>query len=116
MVKTNLKSEVRHINPDSIFHNPENPAILQEDKLIRCSNLLENASLKLMSFDKISNYAEHGDFVYLDPPYYPAINGRNFTSYQKDKFLEEEHEKLLILYGWKKDRKQSKISEVCKNR
>ena len=90
------------VNAKNKFNVPigssENPAILQEDKLIRCSKLLENASLKFMSFDKISNYAEYDDFVYLDPPYYPNGNGSNFTSYQKDKFLEEEHEKLFEVF------------------
>ena len=90
------------VNAKNKFNVPigssENPAILQEDKLIRCSKLLENASLKLMSFDKISNYAEYGNFVYLDPPYYPAIKGKNFTSYQKNKFMEEEHKKLFEVF------------------
>ena len=90
------------VNAKNKFNVPigssENPSILQEDKLIRCSKLLENASLKLMSFDKISNYAENGDFVYLDPPYYPAIKGKNFTSYQKNKFMEEEHKNLFEVF------------------
>jgi len=88
------------VNAKNKFNVPlgisENPAILQEDKLIKCSKLLQNVSLKQMSFDKTVNYVKSGDFIYLDPPYHP--NGNNFTSYQKDKFLEEEHKKLFEIF------------------
>ena len=88
------------VNAKNKFNVPlgisENPAILQENKLIKCSKLLQNVSLKQMSFDKTINYIKSGDFIYLDPPYHP--NGNNFTSYQKDKFLEDEHKKLFEIF------------------
>ena len=73
-------------------------AILQQDKLNKCAELLQKTILKRMSFENILKYAHSGDFVYFDPPYYPKTSGGNFTSYQKDKFLEEEHKKLFEVF------------------
>lgn len=66
-----------------------NPDIIQEDRLRKVSKLLENVTLKVMSFEKIVPLAKKGDFIYLDPPYYP-LKKASFTTYTKDKFLEEE--------------------------
>ena len=73
-------------------------AVLQQDKLSKCAELLQKTILKRMSFENVLRYAHSGDFVYFDPPYYPETSGGNFTSYQKDKFLEQEHEKLFKIF------------------
>ncbi|MBI2656559.1 DNA adenine methylase, partial [Candidatus Woesearchaeota archaeon] len=49
-------------------------------------------------FEAILDEAKKDDFVYFDPPYYPETSGGNFTSYQKDKFLENEHKKLFEVF------------------
>ena len=54
----------------------KNPDIVQEEKLKRISNLLKNVTLKVMSFEKIVDIAKKGDFIYLDPPYFPLKKGR----------------------------------------
>ena len=73
-------------------------AILQQDKLSKCADLLQKTILKRMSFENVLKYAHSGDFVYFDPPYYPEMGGGNFTSYQKDKFLEEGHQRLFEVF------------------
>ena len=73
-------------------------AILQQDKLSKCADLLQKTILKRMSFENVLKYAHSGDFVYFDPPYYPETSGGNFTSYQKDKFLEEGHQRLFEVF------------------
>ena len=73
-------------------------SILQQDKLNKCADLLQKTILKQMSFENVLKYAHSGDFVYFDPPYYPETSGGNFTSYQKDKFLEEGHKRLFEVF------------------
>jgi DNA adenine methylase len=51
-----------------------------------------------MSFEKIVDLARRGDFVYMDPPYYPLKKGRNFTSYTKDNFLDKEQQELANVF------------------
>lgn len=51
-----------------------------------------------MHFEKVLNYAKKGDFVYFDPPYYPLQKGKNFTSYTKDNFSEQDQIKLAEIF------------------
>ena len=82
----------------------KNPDIVQEEKLKRISNLLKNITLEVMSFEKIVDIAKKGDFIYLDPPYFPLKKGKNFTTYTKNNFLEKE-QKLLADTFKKLDKK-----------
>ena len=52
------------------------------------------SSLKCESFEKILEYAQGGDFVYFDPPYYPLKKGLSFTTYTKETFYDKEHSRL----------------------
>lgn len=80
------------------FGNYKNPTIFNEDNLLAVSGLLKNAELHTMSFEKVLNYAETNDFIYLDPPYYPLNGTSKFTSYTKDNFLEKEQKKLAEVF------------------
>ena len=75
-----------------------NPDIIQEDKLKLISKLIKNTTIKTMSFEKVVDMAQKGDFLYLDPPYYPIQKGRSFTTYTKDNFLEKEQEALAEVF------------------
>lgn len=91
------------VNSKDKFNVPigdyKNPDIIQEDKLRSVSKLLHNVKIKVMSFEKILDYAKSGDFVYMDPPYYPLKKGRNFTSYTKNNFLDDEQKQLLNVFS-----------------
>ncbi len=91
------------VNSENQFNVPmgsyKNPDVVQEEKLRRISALLRGVELKVMSFEKVLNYAKKGDFIYLDPPYYPLKNGLSFTSYTKDAFLGEEQKQLKKVFS-----------------
>jgi len=78
--------------------NYKNPDIIQEERLKLVSNLLKNVKIKKMPFEKIKDLVKKGDFIYFDPPYYPLKKKNSFTTYTKDKFMEEEQEKLAQIY------------------
>ncbi|MCK5039549.1 MAG: DNA adenine methylase [Candidatus Aenigmarchaeota archaeon] len=90
------------VNSKGKFNVPmgsyKNPDIIQEEKLKLISKLLQNVIIKVMSFEKIINLAKKGDFVYLDPPYYPLQKGKSFTTYSKNNFLEKEQELLTKVF------------------
>ncbi|MFW6046792.1 MAG: DNA adenine methylase [Candidatus Woesearchaeota archaeon] len=85
------------VNSKDMFNVPmgtyKNPDIIQEERLRKVNNLLKNVTLKVLSFEKIAKMAKKGDFVYLDPPYYP-LKKSSFTTYTNEIFLEKEQELL----------------------
>ena len=87
----------------------KNPEIFQEDKLRRISKLLKDVSINIMPFEKILPLTKKGDFIYLDPPYYP-LKKNSFTTYQKNVFLDDEHKKLAALFE-KLDKKGCLVME-----
>lgn len=95
------------VNSKGQFNVPmgayKNPNIIQEDNLRKTHELLKKVTLKIMSFEKVVSLAKKGDFVYLDPPYYP-LNKASFTTYTKDNFLDEQ-QKLLKEVCLKLDKK-----------
>jgi len=100
------------VNSKGQFNVPmgsyKNPDIAQADKLRKISKLLKNVKIKVMSFEKIINFAKKGDFIYFDPPYYPLKKGKSFTTYTKNNFLEKEQQKLAEIFA-KLDKKGCKI-------
>ena len=85
----------------------KNPSIVNEEELRQISKLLKNTDLKVANFEDCLKWAKEGDFVYFDPPYYP-LNKASFTTYTKDKFLEEEQKKLKEVFE-KLDKKGCKV-------
>ena len=51
-----------------------------------------------MPFEKVADLAKKDDFIYFDPPYYPLKNGKNFTTYTKERFLDDEQKKLAEVF------------------
>ena len=90
------------VNSKGEFNAPigsyTNPAIVQEQELKEISRLLRNITIRIDSFEKITNTTKKGDFVYLDPPYYPLKKGKSFTTYTKNNFLEKEQEQLAEVF------------------
>ena len=56
--------------------------------------MLRNCHLTSVDWSQAIEDASEGDFVVLDPPYYPISNTANFTSYTGDRFGVDEQEKL----------------------
>lgn len=90
------------VNSKGKFNVPigssKHPAILMEEDLKEISALLQNVKIKSMPFEEVTNYAKAGNFIYLDPPYYPLKKGKSFTTYTKEAFLEKEQEKLSEVF------------------
>lgn len=63
-----------------------NPRIVDEHALRAASGALATADIRCSSFEALIEYAQPGDFVYLDPPYVPMTNTANFTAYANDGF------------------------------
>lgn len=100
------------VNSKGNFNVPigsyKNPLINDEHGLGKISVLLKNVTIKIMSFEKVLHYTNSGDFIYFDPPYYPLKKGKNFTTYTKENFLDEEQKKLAQVFK-KLDKKGCKV-------
>ena len=44
--------------------------------------------------EEVKEYAEPGDFIFLDPPYLPISEYSDFKRYTKEQFYEEDHVEL----------------------
>lgn len=76
----------------------ENPSIVNEGVILKASQMLKNAVVKVQPFQEVLKVAKNGDFVYFDPPYYPLSKTSSFTSYTKGVFLEKEQEELARVF------------------
>jgi len=89
------------VNSKGQFNVPigssKNPAILMGEDLRLISRLLQKVTIKNISFEHILNYAKKGDFIYLDPPYFP-LKKESFTTYTAGKFLQKEQEQLADIF------------------
>ena len=90
------------VNSQGKFNVPfgkyKKPAILQENKLRKASELLQGVMIAPIPFTEALEKAKNGDFVYLDPPYFPLTSTASFTAYQKGSFLENEQKQLAQLF------------------
>ncbi len=90
------------VNSKGKFNVPigsyKNPQILDIKSLLEIHKLLRNATIKVMPFENVLEYAKNGDFIYLDPPYYPIKEGKSFTKYSKNDFSKTDHEKLAEVF------------------
>ncbi len=72
------------------------PKICNKEKLMECSEILRNSSAEILCdlYKNTTSKCEIGDFVYLDPPYFPVSKTSNFTDYTKENFGMLEHNEL----------------------
>jgi DNA adenine methylase len=80
------------------FGRYKNPQVCDEENLRAVSRALQGVELLSGDFKKCIERVEHGDFVYLDPPYHPISETASFTSYTKDDFTEEDQIRLAEAY------------------
>ncbi len=67
---------------------------LDEVELRSVSKVLAETTILNADFEATIEKAEHGDFVYLDPPYIPIDATSSFTSYHSNGFGIAEQERL----------------------
>ena len=86
------------VNKSGQFNVPfgryNNPVICDEDNLRRVSNALQDVTITHQDYKNVLKTAKSGDFIYLDPPYYPINATSSFTSYTAEGFLEKEQTEL----------------------
>lgn len=75
-----------------------NPTICDEDTLRAVSKMLQYVTITSMTYAEAVKNAKSGDFVYLDPPYYPLNPTSSFTSYSVDGFTEQNQRQLKELF------------------
>ena len=96
------------LNSKGKFNTPfgkyENPVICDTDNLRAVSTLLQNVVLLTGDFENACFNARLGDGAYLDPPYIPSSKTSKFTSYTKEKFIEEDHVRLAQVFKLMGDR------------
>lgn len=72
-----------------------NPVICDEIRLRSSHKALQNAELICNDYKAVlRRHADKGDFLFLDPPYYPLGGHADFQRYTKDSFYEEDHIEL----------------------
>lgn len=86
------------VNKSGQFNVPfgryNNPVICDEKNLRQVSDALQDVSIIHQDYKKVLETAKSGDFIYLDPPYYPINTTSSFTSYTAEGFLEKEQTEL----------------------
>ncbi|MEN9204017.1 MAG: DNA adenine methylase [Thermostichus sp. DG_1_6_bins_120] len=76
-----------------------NPRICDGDNLRAAARVLQGVELLVEPFWQILERAKPGDFVYLDPPYYPLSASSSFTAYSRYPFGEAEQRQLREVFG-----------------
>lgn len=72
-----------------------NPQICDEKRLYLAHEALQNAKLICGNYKTVlRRYAQHNDFIFLDPPYVPVGKYSDFQRYTKDFFYDDDHIEL----------------------
>lgn len=87
------------VNKKGQFNVPygkyKNPKICDVETLTEASRVLKTATIVCGDYLQVLNqYAQQGDFVFLDPPYLPISEYSDFKRYTKEQFYEEDHIEL----------------------
>lgn len=77
------------------FGKYKSPTICDEQALRAASAILKKATIVCGDYlSVLQEYAQPGDFVFLDPPYLPISVYSDFKRYTKEQFYEEDHVEL----------------------
>lgn len=87
------------VNKSGQFNVPfgryANPRICDESGLHAASVTLRDVNIRSGDYKQVlSDTAERGDFIFLDPPYLPISEYSDFKRYTKEQFYEEDHVEL----------------------
>src|ERR671910_1102947 len=90
------------VNSKGQFNVPygdyNNPSIFDRNTLIQANQMLQGVDLRVMTFDKVLDFARKDDFVYFDPPYIPLSKTSSFTGYSKSRFSIKEQNQLSEVF------------------
>lgn len=90
------------VNSEGKFNVPfgryKKVKFFERENILKASELLKKVKLICGDFEEVLKYAQKGDFVYLDPPYYPISETANFKSYTSDGFSEEDHMRVYEVF------------------
>ena len=90
------------VNSKGQFNVPigdyHNPSIFDKNVLLQASQLLQDVELRIMTFERVLDFAGKDDFVYLDPPYIPLSKTSSFTQYSRSNFSIKEQKSLSKVY------------------
>jgi DNA adenine methylase len=78
------------------FGHYKNPEIINEEHLLKISELIKNVKFICQSFEESFNKVNKKDFIYLDPPYAPEFNN-SFVGYTSSGFDINQHNLLFDL-------------------
>ena len=99
------------VNKNGIFNVPigryKNPLICDSSNLRNINIILNhaNTNLQVSDYRKILlEKTQKGDFIYLDPPYFPISVTSNFTSYTNNGFTNKDQEDLARIFKKLTDR------------
>lgn len=89
---------IYRVNQKSQFNVPIgsslNRLISDRITILNASKVLKKAVIGCADFEDTVANMKKGDFVYIDPPYYPVSKYSDFTRYTKEKFYQEDQERL----------------------
>ncbi len=98
--KTSYNSVYR-VNEKGQFNVPfgrSTAPIYAKETLEGAAAALRGTTIVGSDFEETVSGASSGDFVYLDPPYYPTSPTANFAKYTIPRFVEQDHERLQKVF------------------
>lgn len=85
------------------FGRYKNPTICDDPNLRAASRVLQGVDITRRHFSTVLDYAQAGDFVYFDPPYYPVSPTANFTAYDRSGFGPDDQRRLRAVFAALRD-------------
>lgn len=85
------------VNKNNEFNVPigtKDKVVLESDNFLRASNILKNADLYNLDFEKIISKARKDDFLFIDPPYTVKHNLNGFIKYNEKLFTWDDQIRL----------------------
>lgn len=76
------------------FGEHTNPNFVMADRIQTASRVLESVEIHNEDFAYVTDRADAGDLVYVDPPYKPMSRTADFTEYQAEGFDEADQRRL----------------------
>lgn len=80
-------------------YRPERVTLYHRANLLAARVALQDTDLRVEDFRRTLHSAQPGDFVYVDPPYFPLSRTANFTSYTQEEFGHDEQKELAGLFA-----------------